>query len=489
MTIVRHFSTLPAATLIAMAAAALSAQAPDRSALPKPGAPPAIKLPAVQKHQLTNGLPVWIVELHDVPIVQVNLAILTGSADDPPGKYGIARMTAAMLQNGAGSRSALEIADAVDFLGANLSTTSGPDSAAVRLHVPVARLAEALAIMADVTLRPTFPSAELDRFRQQQLTSLIQARDDPATVAQLAFARAVFGPLHRFGTALMGTAETIKSFTPADLRTFYQSTYRPDNATLIVAGDVVPAKILPLFEKSFGSWKRPAAAASRVKLPEPPAAAGRQVILVDKAGAPQSQVRLGGVGIARNTPDYFPVTVMSTVLGGSFSSRLNLNLREKQGFAYNAYAVFDMRRVPGPFYAYAAVQTDKTAEALTEFFREFDAIRAPIPAEELARTKNNLVLSFPEQFETTGDISANLETLKVYGLPDNYFTTYVPSVAAVTAADAQRAAQKYIVPDRMTVVVVGDLKVIELKVRALNLGPVRIMTLDEVMGSDPSTKR
>jgi zinc protease len=204
------------------------------------------------------------------------------------------------------------------------------------------------------------------------------------------------------------------------------------------------------------------------------------VILVDKPGAPQSQVRIGGVGVARSTPDFFPVTVMNTVLGGSFSSRLNLNLREKQGFAYNAYSVFDMRRVPGPFYAYAAVQTDKTAEALTEFFKEFDAIRAPIPAEELDRTKNNLVLSFPEQFETTGDISANLETLKVYGLPDNYFATYVSSVTAVTAADAQRAAQKYILPDRMTVVVVGDLKVIEPKVRALNLGAVRIMTLDEI---------
>jgi predicted Zn-dependent peptidase len=466
-----------------IAAAALSAQAPDRSALPKPGAPPALKVPAVTKHQLTNGLPVWIVELHDVPIVQVNLTILTGSADDPPAKYGIARMTASMLQNGAGSRSVLEIADAIDFLGANLSTTSGPDAAAVRLYVPVARLPEALAIMADVALRPTFPPAELDRLRQQQLTSLIQARDDPATVAQLAFARAIYGPSHRFGTALMGTAETIKAFTSADLRAFYQATYRPDNATVIVVGDVVPAKVLPLFEKSFGSWKRPATPLARVKLPDPPAATGRRVILVDKPGAPQSQVRIGGVGVARNTPDFFPVTVMNTVLGGSFSSRLNLNLREKQGFAYNAYSVFDMRRVPGPFYAYAAVQTDKTAEALTEFFKEFEAIHAPIPAPELDRTKNNLVLSFPEQFETTGDISANLETLKVYGLPDNYFATYVPSVAAVTAADAQRAAQKYILPDRMTVVVVGDLKTIEPKVRALNLGAVRIMTLDEVMGS------
>ena len=190
------------------------------------------------KRQLANGLPVWIVELHEVPVVQVNLVVRTGTANDPPGKYGAASLTAAMLTEGAGSRAALELADAIDFLGADLNASSGIDSSAVRLHVPVARLAEALPIMADVALRPTFPADELERQRQQRLTNLLQARDDPATIASLAFSRVLYGPEHRFGTAAMGTAATIKAFAPADLVSFYQGAFRPDNATLVVVGDI-----------------------------------------------------------------------------------------------------------------------------------------------------------------------------------------------------------------------------------------------------------
>ena len=205
------------------AASVVSAQAPDRSKPPATGPAPVLKLPAIQKRALGNGLPVWIVELHKVPVAQINLVVLGGSADDPAGKYGVASLTAMMLEEGAGSRSSLEIADAIDFLGADLSAGSGVDSIGVRLHVPVARLADALPIMADVALRPTFPRDELERLRQQRLTSLIQARDDASTIASLSFSKVLYGSGHRFGTATMGTAETIKSFTPDDLRAFYTS--------------------------------------------------------------------------------------------------------------------------------------------------------------------------------------------------------------------------------------------------------------------------
>jgi zinc protease len=204
------------------------------------------------------------------------------------------------------------------------------------------------------------------------------------------------------------------------------------------------------------------------------------VFLIDKPGAPQSQIRIGGVGVARNTPDYFPIEVMNTMLGGSFSSRLNLNLREKNGFAYNAYSTFDMRRAAGLFFAGAGVQTDKTIEALREFFKELGAIREPIPPEELARARNNLALSFPERFETTGDISSNLEMLRTYDLPDDYFARYVPSILAVTPTGAHQAAEKYVQPDRVAVVVVGDLKAIEAGIRGLKLGRVTVMPLDDV---------
>ncbi len=471
--------------VILAAGVALSAQqAPDRTMPPRPGPPPALKLPDIQKRQLSNGLPVWLVELHEVPVVQVNLVVLRGTADDPPGKYGVASLTASMLEEGAGSRSSLEIADAVDFLGADLSTTSSFDASAVRLHVPVARLADALPIMADVALRPTFPKDELDRLRQERLTTILQARDNPATIDALAFNRVIYGPTHRFGTAANGTAQSLQALTPDDLRAFYNAAFEPGDSTLLVVGDITMERALPLLETSFGGWK-PAPPAAAVKLPEPSAAAMRQVVLVDKPGAPQSQIRIGSVGVARSTPDYFPIQVMNTLLGGSFASRLNMNLREKHGYTYGAASQFDMRVAPGPFVAAAGVQTDKTADALREFFNELNGILRPVPADELARAKNYVSLLYPSGFETTGDISRRLEDAIIYKLPENYFTRFVPNIEAVTGADVQRVAQKYIQPNRLAVVVTGDLKTIEAPIRALNLGPVKIMTLDEIFGPAP----
>jgi predicted Zn-dependent peptidase len=464
--------------------AVLAQQTPDRSHPPQPGPPAALRLPAIQKQKLSNGLPVWIVELHEVPVVQVNLVVLSGTANDPPGKYGVASLAAAMLEEGAGTRSALEIADAVDYLGADLGEATTSDLSAVRLHVPVARLAEALPIMADVALRPTFPKDELDRQRQQRLTSLLQGRDDPPTISAVAFSRILYGKGHRYGTPQMGTAETIKTLSSDDLRGFYATAFRPENAVLLAVGDITAAQAVPLFEKNFGSWKASGTAATE-KLPptdEPPA---RQVYLIDKPGAAQSQIRIGRIGVPRSTADYFPIQVLNTILGGSFTSRLNNNLREVHGYTYGAGSGFDMRASAGPFYATAGVQTDKTSEALKEFFVELNAILKPIPAEELARAKNYVALRYPSAFETTGDISRRLEDALVYNLPDDYFAKYVQSIQSVTAADVQRVAQKYIKPDHLAVVVVGDLKVIEPGVRALNLGAIKVMTIDEVFGPKP----
>jgi zinc protease len=469
------------ALALIFATATLGAQqAPDRSRPPTAGPAPGLKLPAIEKRQLANGLPVWIVELHEVPVAQINLVVLSGAGDDPAGKYGIASLTAAMLTEGAGSRSSLEIADAIDFLGADLSAGTGMDSGAVRLHVPVARLAEALPIMADVALRPTFPVQELDRIRQERLVSILQARDDPQTIASLAFSRVMYGAAHRYGTAVVGTADTIKSFTAEDLRAFYGSSFRPDNAALIVVGDVTPTSALPLLEKHFGGWKAPATAVARATLPTPAAPARREVYLVDKPGAPQSQIRIGSIGVPRSTPDYFPLQVMNTILGGSFSSRLNMNLRETHGYTYGASSAFDMRKFAGPFFAGAGVQTDKTSESLQEFFKELNGILQPVPADELTRAKNYAALRFPAGFETTSDISNRLETVLVYRLPDDYFSNYVQNIQAATVADVQRIAQKYVHPDRVAVIVVGDKKTIEARIQALNLGPIKPITIDEV---------
>ena len=460
-------------------------QAPDRTRPPQPGAPPALNLPAIQKRQLSNGLPVWLVELHEVPVVQVNLVVLRGTADDPAGKFGVASLTAAMLEEGAGRRSSLEIADDVDFLGADLGTTSGFDASAVRLHVPVARLGDALPVMADVALRPTFPKDELDRLRRERLTNILQARDNPATIDALAFSRVLYGPTHRFGTAANGTAQTIAALTTDDLRAFYAASFQPANASLLVVGDVTMDKALPLLESSFGAWKAPSPAPPQTRMPDAQEPVARQIYLVDKPGAPQSQIRIGWIGVPRSTPDYFPIQVLNTILGGSFSSRLNMNLREKHGYTYGATSLFDMRASAGPFVSAAGVQTDKTADALKEFFNELNGIVKPVPADELTRAKNYISLRYPEGFETTGDISRRLEDAIVYHLPDDYFAKYVPNIEAVTAADVQRVAQKYIQPNRFAVVVTGDLKTIEAPIRALNLGAIKTMTLDEVFGPAP----
>jgi len=455
---------------------------PDRSAPPPLGPPPQVTLPQIQKRTLSNGVPVWLIEAHAVPLVQVNLLIKAGADDDPSGKFGVASLTAAMLDEGAGTRTALQISDDTEFLGADLSTASSFDASAVRLNVPVSRLKNGLALMADVALRPTFPADELNRVRQERLTQLLQAKDDPAAVAPLAFARTVFGPMHRYGTAAMGTESTLKAFTVADLKAFHAAMYQPANATLIVVGDVKAADTIAQLETQFGQWKSAAPVAPRRPVPAAPQPTEAQITIVDIPGAAQSQIRIGGVGVARSTPDYFTLEVLNTILGGSFTSRLNQNLREEHQYAYGAGSRFDMRLSPGPFFATAGVQTDKTSEALKEFFNELNGISKPVEAEELTKAKNYIALSFPGQFETLGDLASHIEELVVYSLPETYFAEYVRNIQAIASAPVQKAAATYIQPKRFAVVVVGDRKTIEPGIRALNLAPVRVLSVDEGIG-------
>ena len=296
---------------------------------------------------------------------------------------------------------------------------------------------------------------------------------------QFAFPRLVFGPQHRYGTMSFGTAASLKSFTIADLKQFHARQYVPSNAALIVTGDVTPATVLARLESAFGAWKGTAPATTPI--PPAPQLTSRKVYLIDKPGAAQSVIRIGWVGVPRSTPDYFGLRVLNTVLGGAFTSRLNTNLREVHGYSYGASSVFDMRGSAGPFFAGAAVQTDKTSEALTEFFKELEAIRKPIPAEELDKAKNYVALLLPRNFETTESMASSLAPVFIYNLPADYYATFTDRVRAVTPADAQRVAEQYLQPDKFAVVVVGDLKVIEPGIRALNLGPIETVTVEDVM--------
>jgi predicted Zn-dependent peptidase len=467
---------------------AVAAQKPDRTVPPKPGAPPALRLPAIQKQSLSNGLAVWIVEQHEVPIVQVNLIVKAGSGVDPAGKYGVANMTAAMLDEGAGGKTALELADAIEALGAELGTSSTFDASSVRLSTPSARLAEALPLMADVVQRPAFAAAELERLRKERLTRLLQARDDPEAIIELAFPRLVFGANHRYGSPAGGGEAAVKALTLDDLRAFHRAYYRPESATLLVVGDVTPAAVMPLVERAFGSWKGEGGAGALTPIPVAPQLTTRTIYLIDKPGAAQSQIRIGWVGVPRSTPDYPTLQVLNTILGGSFTSRLNTNLRETHGYSYGAFSGFEERVSPGAFSARAGVQTDKTVDALKEFFNEFAAILKPIPADELDKAKNYVALGFPAEFETTRDLAGKMEEQVVHNLPDEYFPGYVRSVMQVTGPGVEKAAARYIQPGKFAVVVVGDRKVIEAGIRALKLGPVEVLTVEQAVGAEGSTE-
>jgi zinc protease len=465
--------------LVAVSVTVVSGQARDRRQRPDGGSSPTLT-PVIVKRQLSNGLPVWIVEQHELPVVQMSLQVLTGTDADPPGRFGIASLTSAMLTEGAGSRSAVAIADALDALLANLSASSSVDSSSVQLYVPVLQLPEALPLMADVAQRPTFPTQVLERVREQRLLTLRNARDDPDTIAALAFARGIYGPSHRNAAAQIGTADAVKALTSEDLKAFHQSAYRPANSTLIVVGDVTPDQVTPLLETYFGKWqparmngvsREPAPA-----LPRPP----RQLTLVDMPNAPQSRIFVGSVGASGSMSDFFPIQVLNTVLMGRFSSGRNATLRD---YTTGVRSGFDMRKSAGPFVVAAAAQTDKTADVLAELLNELTAVLKGIPADELARAKDDIALQFPRMFESTGRISSRLkavESLVVYGLPDDYYASYVPAIQAVGAADVQRVAQQYIQPDHLAIAIVGDRKTIEAPIRAMKLGTIKDVSIDEV---------
>ena len=477
----RHI--LIACALVAALSASSAGQAPDRIKPPASGPAPALKLPAIQKRQLSNGMPVWLVELHEVPVVQVNLLVAGGSADDPARKFGVASLMAAMLAEGAGTRTSLDIADAIDFLGADLSASAAVNSMGVRLHVPVARLADALPIMADVALRPTFPASELERLRQQRLTCLLQARDDAATTAALAFAKRALRCDHRFGTATMGTPKPSRGSPPGSA-VVLRLHGSPGKGHAHRRGRRHDGQGVALARIELRNWKAAGPAPSRPPLSRTGQPVTRVVYLVDKPNAPQSQIRIGWSASRATHPTTFRSSVMNTILGGSFSSRLNLNLREKHGYTYGASSSFDMRLRPARSTPAAGVQTDKTSESLTEFFNELNGILKPVPADELTRAKNYVALRFPASFESTGDISRRLEDMILFQLPDDYLLAIRSEHSRQSRQPtSQRVAQNYIVPDKLAVVVVGDKKVD--RARDSRVQPRRDqveLTIDNVFG-------
>ncbi len=465
--------------LLTLAPAA--SQAPDRSAPPRPGLPPGLRMPPVLKKQLPNGIPVWFVQRKKVPLVSVHLLFQAGAMQDPVGQAGLASFMTACLDEGAGSRDSLEFADAVDMLGADLSANCSFDGTVVGLEVPSARLEPALDLMADMVLRPRFSPAEIDRLRARMLTSFLQMRMDPPSLANAAFLWAVYGPDFRYGTSSSGTAAQFAALTRQDLVDFHRRLCHPALASFVVTGDVEPERAMALLSQRFGGWSASGPALSQVPTRAVPTR-GSGIFLVDRPDSPQSVLRVGMVGVERATPDFFPLQILNTVLGGSFTSRLNQNLRERNGFTYGASSSFAMRRAPGPFLVSTSVQADKTGAALMEILSELEAIRQPIPEAELEKARNYAAYSFPGQFETGTDLAARVLEMQMYGLPDSYFSEYVGRLLGVDAGAASQAAIRTLAPEAMALVVVGDARVVRPQLEALNLGPVRVLEIDEFLG-------
>jgi len=444
----------------------------DRSKPPELGPPPRVALPPILTRELPNGLRLLIVEHHELPLADFVLLVGSGSTTDPASKTGVANLTATMLREGTTTRKSLEIADQIAYLGINLSPSSSWESSTLSLHTPTAQLDSALALFADVALRPSFPADEFERLRKNRLTDLLRLKDQGPAIANLAFPAIIYGGAHPYGAATLGTEASVKSLSVADLQSYYQTNFKPNNSTLIIVGDVNPAQIEQRINALFGGWQR--GNVSQPTYADPPKAAATTVYLIDKPGAAQSSFRIGSVGVPRSTKDYFALSVMNTILGGSFTSRLMQNLRETRGYTYGASSRFDMRRSAGPFLASAEIVAAKTDSALLEFMKELNGIRQSVPASELSRAKRFLQLQLPGNFETTQDIAFQLVPVALYGLPLDYYNNYVQNIEAITEADVARVAQQYINPGSLAVVIVGDRKSIEPTLKAINVGPVVI---------------
>lgn len=469
---VRHIRYGAALIALAAAPSLSAAQALDRSKVPTLGPPPRVSLPPIITRELPNGLKLMIVEHHELPVANFLLVVESGGTIDPAAKTGLANLTAAMLTEGTTSRSSLEIADQAAFLGVGLSASSNWDASTVSLHTPVAQLDSALALFAEVALRPAFPQNEFERIRRDRLTNLLQLKDRPTAIANQAYAAILYGSNHPYGKQLFGSEASVQALTTVDLQTFYRSNFVPNNSTLIIVGDVNPAQVEAKVQALFGGWQRGQVAVA--SLADPPRHSTTTVYLIDKPGAPQSSFRIGGIGVPRSTRDYFALSVANTILGGSFTSRLNQNLRETHGYTYGARSAFDMRRAAGPFTASAEIVAEKTDSALIEFMKELNAIREAVPAEELSKAKRYMQLGLPSGFETTQQIANALVPVAVYDLPLDYYNNYVQNVEAVTQADVQRVARQYINPASLAIVIVGDRKGIEPGLKAVNAGPIVI---------------
>jgi zinc protease len=443
---------------------------------PAPTTPRPYHFPGFERRTLGNGLTVWLVPLPDRELVNVHLVLDAGAAAEQEQLAGVAALTAQLLVTGTHSLDAAAFADATERLGIEMSSESAWDSTRAAFQALPRFLDDGLALLSDMVREPRFDPGEFERLKTERLTDILQARADPGRLADERFLHHLYDPSTPYHRLSAGTPESVGSLTLENVQAHHQTHYLPGRTHLIVAGAFDPDAVMHAAETRFGDWQGTGPGHREIV---PRAAGGRRIVLVDRPGSVQSELRVGLIGITRLDPRFYKVNVMSALLGGVFWSRLNVRLREELGYTYGAHTSLDLRRSPGPFAARTAVQTEVTAPALTELLGQFDGVRtADVPAKELREVKDYLIGVFPLRFETTGGVATAIESLVNYGLPDDYWGTYRDRLDAVTESDIRSAANELIDPDQLLCLVVGDESKVRSALEATGVGPMEVVSPD-----------
>ena len=450
-----------------------------RKNMPEVGASPLARFPTMQKATLSNGLNIILVNRPSVPVVNFSMLFDAGFASDQNTLPGTANLAMNMMDEGTKTRTALQISDELQKLGANMGTGSNLDMSRVFMSALKTKLESSLALYADIILNPSFPQEDLERMKKQTIAGIQREKSEPVTMAYRVLPALLYGKEHAYATPLTGSGfeSTVAKLTREDMLKFHQTWIKPNNATLIITGDATLDEIKSKLEKVFANWRGGDIPGKNIG---DVAHKKSQVYIMDKPGSPQSVIFAGFVTLPQNNPDEIQIQALNTLLGGAFTSRINMNLRENKHWSYGARSMVVQATAQRPFFVYAPIQSDKTKESMIEISKELNDIVSTRPPseDEVSKVKNNLSLRLPGMWETNNSVGMSLENLVRFKLPDNYYDTYVKTVIALTLPEVSAAAKKLLHPDNIVWVVVGDRAKIETGIRELNYGEVKYLDGD-----------